>query len=126
MKPEKYMFQTEGSSVTWMCGLYRIENGLPFFVILTKDAGEELRQIHDRMPLILPEDKITEWIDPQNRPEDVLPFAAERMAYSKPDMNSKKGTSRRRRRLIFRGIATASHSRRSIHRHRQSVTGSGG
>ena len=30
VKPEKYMFQTEGSSVTWMCGLYRIEDVLPF------------------------------------------------------------------------------------------------
>ena len=85
VKPKKYMFQTEGSSVTWMCGLYRIENGLPFFVILTKDAGEELRQIHDRMPLILPEDKIIDWIDPSKRAEDVLPFATERMAYNKAE-----------------------------------------
>ena len=50
----KYLIQPKDSAVTWMCGLYRIEEGLPVFVILTRAPGEEIRFIHDRMPLILP------------------------------------------------------------------------
>ena len=40
--------------MTWLCGLYCIENGLPAFVILTREAGEGIRFIHDPMPLIMP------------------------------------------------------------------------
>ena len=79
------MFQTEGSTVTWLCGLYRIENGLPYFVILTKDAEGELKDIHDRMPLILPKEKIVDWIDPGQIPEQVLPFAVGRVAFGKAE-----------------------------------------
>ena len=85
VKPEKYMFQTEGSSVTWLCGLYRIEDGLPYFVILTKDAEGEIREIHDRMPLILPEERITDWIDPGKKPEQVLPYIVNAVAMAKAE-----------------------------------------
>ena len=85
VKPEKYMFQPENSSVTWLCGLYHIEDGLPYFVILTVDAEGEAAQIHDRMPLILPAEKITDWIDPQGVPEQVLPFVVKRMAVAKAE-----------------------------------------
>ena len=32
---DKYVIQPKGSSVTWLCGLYRIEEGLPVFVVLS-------------------------------------------------------------------------------------------
>ena len=43
----KYLIQPKGSDMTWLCGLYRIENGLPVFVILTREPGDEIRFIHD-------------------------------------------------------------------------------
>ena len=49
---DKYLIQPKGSAMTWLCGLYRIEDGLPVFVILTREPGEEIRFIHDRMPQI--------------------------------------------------------------------------
>ena len=52
---EKYMIQPKDSTMTWLCGLYRIENGMPVFVVLTREPGEEIRFIHDRMPLIMPD-----------------------------------------------------------------------
>ena len=79
---EKYMIQPKGSAMTWMCGLYRIEEGLPVFVILTRDAGEEIRFIHDRMPLIMPETLIDEWIRPDARPEELVGAALTDMAYA--------------------------------------------
>ena len=65
----------QASSVTWLCGLYRIENNVPVFVVLTREPGPELARIHDRMPLILPPEAALEWILPQTRPEDLLQYA---------------------------------------------------
>ncbi len=72
---DKYMIQPKGSPMTWLCGLYRMEDGFPVFTVLTREPTEELRRIHDRMPLILPKDRIDDWIKPDTRPEDLLPFA---------------------------------------------------
>ena len=58
--------------MTWLAGLYRIEDGLPVFAVLTKEHTEDLRRIHDRMPLILPKDLIDEWINPNTNPKDIL------------------------------------------------------
>lgn len=80
---DKYMIQPKGATITWLCGLYRIEDGLPYFVILTRDPGEEIRFIHDRMPLIMPETLVNEWIRPDMKPEELLPYALTDMVYEK-------------------------------------------
>ncbi len=36
---DKYMIQPSGSSMTWLAGLYRLEDGLPVFTVLTKRAN---------------------------------------------------------------------------------------
>ena len=72
---DKYMIQPRGSSMTWLAGLYRIEDGLPVFTVLTKEPTEELRRIHDRMPLIFPKDLIDDWIRPDTNPKDLLQYA---------------------------------------------------
>ncbi len=71
----KYAIQPTDSTVTWLCGLYRIEDGFPCFVVLTREPTEALRRIHDRMPLILPKSRIPDWLDPQTEPEELLPLA---------------------------------------------------
>ena len=50
---------------------------------LTREAGEGIRFLHDRMPLMLPETLIREWIRPENRPEDLLEAALTEIAYEK-------------------------------------------
>lgn len=72
---DKYSIQPKGSSATWLCGLYRIEDGLPHFVILTMAPIPDLSKIHDRMPLMLPKEKTALWIDPNANPAELLPFA---------------------------------------------------
>ena len=69
--------------MTWLCGLYRIENGLPVFVVLTREPGEEIRFIHDRMPLILPGEYVDEWIKPGAKPEELIEATLTDMAYEK-------------------------------------------
>ena len=71
----KYAIQPKDGNITYLCGLYRIENGLPVFVILTKEAGEDVAHIHDRMPLILPKEAIKAWINPSVSAKTVLPYA---------------------------------------------------
>ena len=80
---DKYMIRPKDGGITWLCGLYRIENGLPVFVILTREPGEEIRFIHDRMPLILPEQCIDAWISPETKPEDLLDRALTEMVCGK-------------------------------------------
>ncbi|MCR5330675.1 MAG: SOS response-associated peptidase [Lachnospiraceae bacterium] len=81
----KYMIQPAGCTVTWLCGLYRIEEGYPVFVILTKEPTVQLGRIHDRMPLMLPEDKIDEWINPSTNPETLVYSALSDMVMEKAE-----------------------------------------
>ena len=80
---DKYKIHPKGSGMTWLCGLYRIENGMPVFVVLTREPGEGIRFIHDRMPLIMPERLVNEWIRPDIRPETLLPCALTEMIFEK-------------------------------------------
>jgi putative SOS response-associated peptidase YedK len=61
--------------MTWLAGLYRIEDGFPVFTVLTREPTQELRRIHDRMPLILPKELIDQWITPDSAPEDIIKHA---------------------------------------------------
>jgi len=66
----KYAVQPVDAAVTWLAGLYRIEMGYagfryPVFSVLTRNPSPELLKIHDRMPVILPEDAISRWISPE-------------------------------------------------------------
>ena len=72
---DKYAIQPRNEQMTWLCGLYRMEDGFPVFTVLTREPTQYLRQIHDRMPLILPKNMIQEWIRPDNKPEELLEYA---------------------------------------------------
>lgn len=72
---DKYRIRGTGSASLRLAGLYRVENGFPVFTVLTREPTEELKRLHDRMPLLLPSDRVSDWIDPRNAPEEFLPFA---------------------------------------------------
>ncbi len=72
---DKFAIQPAGYTMTWLCGLYRIEQGFPVFVVLTREPSVEMSVIHDRMPLMLPKEKIDDWISPSSDPKELLPFA---------------------------------------------------
>lgn len=46
----------------YMAGFYDIRDNEEQFVILTTEPNESMRRVHDRMPLILPEEEIRDWI----------------------------------------------------------------
>ena len=89
---QKYAIQPKGSSVTWIAGLYRMEekNGLhyPVFTILTREPSTELLKLHDRMPVILPESAINDWIRPDSHPEEIIKNALTDMVMETADGSS--------------------------------------
>ena len=82
---DKYAIQPRGCTVTWLCGLYRIEDGYPVFVVLTKEPTAELSKIHDRMPLMLPKERIADWINPTLNPSEIIPYALTDMITEKAE-----------------------------------------
>lgn len=73
---QKYMIQPAGAVVTYLAGLYNIEewDGMkyPVFTVLTREPGEEIRFIHNRMPVILGRENVKEWMDHEHDPKEVV------------------------------------------------------
>ena len=84
---DKFRIHPAGSENTWLCGLYTFERDLPVFAVITREPGDNVARIHDRMPLILPEDRIDEWIRPDIAPETLLPYAITGMELTKASGN---------------------------------------
>jgi len=82
---DKYALMPKGGELTWLCGLYRMENSYPHFVVLTREPGESISFIHDRMPFILPEEEIGNWIDPNHNPHMLLESALTDMVFEKQE-----------------------------------------
>ena len=83
---DKYAIMPKDGTLTWLCGLYRLEDGYPHFVILTREPGESVAFIHGRMPFILPEAEIDAWIDPNRNPHMLLDAALTDMICEKESM----------------------------------------
>ena len=83
----KYMIQPKGSSIAYLAGLYQIEEihgiKLPVFTILTREPGEAIRFIHDRMPVILPGESVRAWISAEGLPGEIIKSALTEMYFEK-------------------------------------------
>lgn len=80
---DRFSIRPKGASQAWLCGLYRMESGLPCFVILTREPADQIRFIHDRMPLMLPGEYVDAWIRPDTEPETLLGAAVTDLAYER-------------------------------------------
>lgn len=81
----KFAIQPREAGITWLCGLYRLEDSIPVFVILTREPGQSIACIHDRMPLILPKKAIRDWVNPDVNPKDILQYALTDMVAEKEE-----------------------------------------
>ena len=84
----KYRIAPTGGERTFLAGLYRMENGLPTFVILTRAPADNLFWMHDRMPLMLPEAEVPGWISPDGKPENCLSLALTDTSWEKVSAGS--------------------------------------
>ena len=74
-KKERYAFRPESGSILLMAGLYIRTSDprrLPCFTILTQDADKSIRDLHPRMPVLVPLSRAEEWLDPDTNFLDML------------------------------------------------------
>ena len=82
---EKYAIQPVGRTMTLLAGLYRFEKELPVFTVLTRAPEGEVTEIHDRMPVILPEDAAEEWVCPNRNPKQIASASLTEMFLERVD-----------------------------------------
>jgi putative SOS response-associated peptidase YedK len=84
-KKIKFAIQTEGSDVTYIAGLYRYEEHsgmqVPMFTVLTREAAGTVKDIHDRMPVILDKEDVNDWIRPDGDPSATVERALTNMVF---------------------------------------------
>ncbi len=80
-KNVKYAIAPKGSDGFFLAGIYRMEGGKPVFTILTRDAAEGIAFIHERMPVILPNEAAEDWLNPKYHGEDILNAAMTQMQF---------------------------------------------
>ncbi|MGI5989163.1 MAG: SOS response-associated peptidase [Lachnospiraceae bacterium] len=71
---EKSEFRLSGKSspLLYMAGIWQSTDAGPEFVIITTMANESMAPVHDRMPLVLPEDRIGMWILKNDKTRELL------------------------------------------------------
>ena len=79
---QKYEIAPADVNGFFLAGIYRIEQGRPVFSILTKDPVESIAFIHNRMPVILPNEAMSDWLNPRFNGVEILSAAVGNMAYS--------------------------------------------
>jgi len=69
---KKYLFNMPDSQMLYMAGIYNPFDGENRFVILTTEANRSMTEVHNRMPVIIPKDRIKDWIEDFNKTDDLL------------------------------------------------------
>lgn len=77
----KYAIEPKDSVGFFLAGIYRLEAGKPVFTVLTRSAAEGIAFIHERMPVILPNEATTDWLNPKYHGDDILKTAMTQMEY---------------------------------------------
>ena len=69
---KKYLFNRPDTGMLYMAGIYNQFEGENRFVILTTEANNSMVEVHDRMPVVVPKDKINDWLSDINKVDDIL------------------------------------------------------
>ena len=81
----KYAIRPAGTRLMYMAGIYRMELGEPVFSIQTRSLADNIRFMHDRMPVILEPDIIADWMNPRYTAEEILKHAVPEVGYWKAE-----------------------------------------
>lgn len=69
---DKFNCEREDANELYMAGLYAVYGGEKKFVILTTDANTSMKEIHHRMPLILEQQELSDWLLNNDAVNDLL------------------------------------------------------
>ena len=61
-KKEKVTFRLGDKPILYLAGIYRPYGAEKRFVVLTREANDSMRPVHDRMPLILTKEEVRLWV----------------------------------------------------------------
>ena len=56
----------------FLAGIYDVRGNLLQFTVLTRDADDVMKPVHDRMPVLVSRDAIGEWIFGQKSAEQIM------------------------------------------------------
>ena len=79
---KKYEIAPTDVNGFFLAAIYRIEQGKPVFSILTKEPVESIAFIHNRMPVILPNDAMQDWLNPRYNGIEILQTSIQDMRFS--------------------------------------------
>lgn len=68
----KFAIAPQNSDGLLLAGIYRIEKHQPVFSVLTREPADSISFIHDRMPVILPNEAMSDWLNPKFNGIEVL------------------------------------------------------
>lgn len=69
---QKYLFHLPNDDVLYLAGVYNVYQGEQRYVILAADGNESIREIHNRMPVILLPDQLEAWLHDTDRALKVI------------------------------------------------------
>ena len=75
-KKTKYYFTVDSMQAIYLCGIYKIMDGKPYFVILTRAANESMIDTHDRMPVIVGENSVRPYLTDRDAAMEIIATAA--------------------------------------------------
>ena len=87
----KYALQPKTGGLVMLAGLYRMEEEIPAFVILTRPAHEDLLWMHDRMPVAFSGKDAKMWIRPDITAESIIRNCITDMTWKTADDDPKAG-----------------------------------
>lgn len=58
----KYLFTMPNDPTLYMAGIHDVRGGIPCFCILTTAANDSMREVHNRMPLVLKPEQVESWL----------------------------------------------------------------
>ena len=75
-KKTKYYFTVDSMQTIYLCGIYKIVDGKPRFVILTRPANESMIETHDRMPVIVDENSVRPYLTDRDAAMEIIATSA--------------------------------------------------
>ena len=86
----KYLFETTSRKAMYLCGLYREMDGQRRFVILTREANESMKEIHNRMPVILEREQVRAYLTDDRAAQELLCGPAPMLRHEKAEQDPAK------------------------------------
>lgn len=68
----KHRFTLPGNEFFYMAAIYTVWDGVLSFCILTTQANSSISSIHHRMPIVLPSDNVTPWLNDKDAAHEIL------------------------------------------------------